>query len=487
MLAFSLCLGVFAKITFAPHVRAQYLPAWGPAAWIEPQGPAAIAYFRKEMFLPGVPAKAHVQIAASDTLDLYVNGNWIEGTRSSAPRSGTRSTAEMISVSTSAAFDIASHLVPGKNVLAARVKLRTAPATPQLILNGMWRDRQGIRHEILSDDSWRVATREEWQAGRALHWYDTSFSDLGWSPARLNQRGSARPVGYLDLPPALLDAFPHGAWVWSGDRTVQKAGFRRAFSLHGEKIGAGWIGISSDAAYELAINGHVLADGLAREYMDTYDVARYLKRGQNTVTLGTTRTPPSAVPRLAVTLLIDVDGKQLDFSTDAQWQVTAAITPDSSWEPVAILGEMTAVPLITDILAGAPVQRGFPAVRVLESSPPAGWWLQEIAVTCAWALAALAGNLLLVLLVSGMRAVAAGHSIAAPPWGSAGALGTLLFCCLFLLQYDVRVNRAAIFQPGVLLGAWAAVMLLVTVVMLAPLLQRVAVGDHGGQVPGGQR
>ena len=487
ILAFSLSLGVFAKITFAPHVRAQYLPAWGRAAWIEPQRPAAIAYFRKEVFLPGVPVKAHVQIAASDTLDFYVNGKWIEATRSSAARSGTRSSAEMISTSTSAAFDIASYLTPGKNVLAARVKLRTAPAKPQLILHGMWRDRQGIRQEILSDISWRVATREEWQAGRALHWYDTSFSDLEWSPAGLNERGSVRPVQYLDLPPALLDVFPRGAWIWSADSAAQQAGFRRVISLDGESIDAAWIGISSDAAYELAINGHVLAGGLAREFMDTYDVARYLERGENTVTLGMTRIPPPAVPRLAVALMIDVDGTQLDFSSDGQWQVTPAVTPGSSWEPVAILGAMTAVPLITEVLAGAPVQRGFPALRVLESAPPTGWWLQELAATFAWVMAALAGNLLLVWLGSRIRAVAAGYSIAAPPWGSAGALGTLLLCFLFLLQYDVRVDRAAIFQPGVLLGAWAAVVLFVALVMLAPLLLRVAVGDHGGQMPGERR
>jgi len=479
LLVFSAFLGAFGNIAFAPHVHGQYYPAWGRAAWIGPRQPAAVAYYRKELVLASLPVKAHVQIAAPDGVDFYVNRKLLIGPNSSGQNSGI--TASMTTALASATFDIAPYLTVGKNVLAVKVTLVSRPAQPRLIVDGSWQDRGGTRHRIATDSSWRVVTRQEWQAGLSVEWNDLEFSALHWPRAAEVEEPSDRPMQYLDLPPSLFQDFPRGDWIWNRDRAVQQAAFRRTFNLQGEKINEAWIGVSSDAAHRLAINDLALSadtgdnsDSATEATLTTgsamfaYDIARFLQWGENSVTLNMARWPPQKAPRLAVALIVRVDGKRLDFSSDGRWLSRSENPAGSVWTPVAVAGPMGTVPLAVEARASSPAQFGYPSLRILHLSPPAGWWLERTANGAIWFVGVLLANLMLVWLGARFGGWKTSGEITSTwaLWTHAGVAGTLLLCFLFLLQYDVRVQQATVFRPAVFFAVWGITLLWAGVTLL---------------------
>ena len=479
LLVFSGYLGAFASTTFAPHAHIQYFPQWEGAAWIGPAQPAAQAYFRKEIILGDIPVRAQAQIAAPDGFDLYVNGNLVTGDRS--VRSASQ-TAAMVSASTSKAFEIAPLLREGKNVIAIKVNLVTRPAEPRLLVEGSWQGRNGTRHRFVSDGSWRVAAREEWQAGLKVRWYGMSFSDLHWPAAAVFSEPN-RPMQYLDVPPGLFRDFPRGDWIWNHDRTAQQASFRRTFRLQGEILKEAWIGISSDAAYSLAVNDLALISGSSNSSMDTYDIARYLRWGDNTVTLNMVREPPQSAPRLAVALTVELDGRRLDFSSGGQWLSWVREQRGSEWAPVAIAGQMGIVSLSEEARASSPLQFGIPQLRFVNLPPPMLWWLERIASGAAWFAGLLACNLLLVWLTALIhgRGRSGGGRSAWSLWTHACATGTVLLGFLFLLQYDVRLAQHEVFVPAVFFAVWGVTLLWVAVNVLVARADNVSEASLAGR------
>jgi hypothetical protein len=450
LLVFCALLGAYANIVFAPHVQRQYRADWSDATWIGISRARSVAYFRKELVIASPPAKAYLQVAAPDAFDLYVNGMRIAG-------QGLGSTAVMVSASASAIFDISSSLNVGRNVLAVAVRLQTRPAQPQLIVRGRWRDQTGETHAIVSDASWRVAATEEWQAGRTIAWSHPDFIDAAWPFAVELAPLVDRPTQYLDLPPALFEVLPQGQWVWNEERSAQKAAFLRRFSLQGEQLEEAWIGISSDAGYALAVNDMLVNAARGTTSMHTYNVGRYLRWGKNKIAVAATATPPLRAPRLAVALVANVDGNWLDFSTDHRWLSSSGDERGSRWTPAAIAGRMSSVPLTSGGAAPSTEQFGYPALEILQVSPPLAWWLGNAANSAAWCAILLATGLALTWLVAFARYRRAPTiGLACVAWPHASVAGCLVLCFLFLMQFDVRIQQPLLFQPAVFFAVWVA-------------------------------
>lgn len=492
LLVFCAFLGTFGSLVFAPYVPVQYTPSWGRAAWIGPGRPAAVAYYRTTLVLERAPVKAHVQIAAPEGFDLYVNGSLITDTRPGSPsfnKSARSATAAMVLALASGSFNIAGYLKAGKNVLAIKVTLQSRPPRAELIVSGSWRDQTGQIGEIVSDDSWRVAIAEEWQAGRSIQWLDPAFNDLRWPNAVKVSRPleapmqpfdftpdlyPTYPMQLLDIYPGLFQIFPRGDWIWSENRAAQVVAFRRNFVLAGDKIREAWIGISSDATWTLAINGHALSaiskvvSGENAIYMDTYEISRYLRLGGNTVELGMLGVPPLGPPRLAVSLMADVDGRKSDFSSDSRWLARSASTAggwypetmrDSEWPRAAIIGSMQPLPLAAQ--SQIQLQLGYPIVRVSQLSAPWTWWLERSTIAVAWIAGMFAVNALLTGLAAGLtgfRHVPRRSSVWSS-WMHACAAGTVILSFVLLLQFDVRIPRDAVLQPAVFFGVWGIAVL----------------------------
>ena len=511
LLVFCVFLGSFGSLVFAPYVPVQYAPSWGRAAWIGPGRPAAMAYYRTNLVLERIPVKAQMQIAAPEGFDLYVNGNLVTDTRPGSPsfnKAAKSATAAMVLALASGGFNIASHLKAGKNILAIKVTLQSRPPRAELIVSGSWRDQTGQVGDIASDNSWRVAIAEEWQAGRSILWHSPDFSDLHWPNAVKVSRPleapmqpfdfspdlyPTYPMQLLDIYPGLFQIFPRGDWIWSQDRAAQAVAFRRNFVLAGDKIREAWIGISSDANWVLAINGHALSpdsavvSGANGIFMDTYEVSRYLRLDENTVELGMLGVPPLGPPRLAVSLMADVDGKKWDFSSDARWLAQSASTasvpvrwyPEAArgleWTRAEVISSMQPVPLAAKL--EVQTQFGFPTVRIAQLSAPWTWLLERSALAAAWIAGLFAANVLL----TGLVAALAGPSLLArlptvwSLWTHACAAGTVILGFVLLLQFDVRVPRNAVLQPAVFFAVWGLTVLwtVLTIVFLRARIARM--------------
>ncbi len=494
LLVFCAFLGSFASLAFAPYAHVQYAPEWGRAAWIGPGQPAAVGYYRSSLVLQLPPVKAHLQIAAPDGFDLYVNGTLITDTRDGSPRynrGSTSATAAMVSALASGSFNVAPYLKAGKNILALKVALQNRPPRAELIVSGSWEDAAGQTGEIASDTAWRTAIVEEWQVLHTVPWSSPDFRDYHWPFANRVSRpleAALQPVDFspalypsypmqmLDILPDLFRKFPRGNWIWSPDRTAQAVAFRREFTLEGGRIREAWIGISSDAAWNLSINGYVLApDSTAVSsasgiFMDTYEISRFLRLGNNTVELGMRAPPPAGSPRLAVSLMADVGGRREDFSSDARW-LTRAVIPGmgpaaqdagdpsrAAWAHAESIMPMLPVPLNTATEVQA--QFGYPTVRIAQLSAPRAWWVERFGAAGAWSAGLFAANILLtalaaVLVGSSQRA---GFASVCALWAHPCTVGTVVLGFVLLLQYDVRVPQDAVLQPYVFFGVWGAIL-----------------------------
>ena len=134
----------------------------------------------------------------------------------------------------------------------------------------------------------------------------------------------------------------------------------------------------------------------------------------------------------------------LDFSSGLGWQSTSPAAMGVAWAPARFQGRMGRRPLGAEMRAGAPVQLGYPSLRIVAAEAPAAWWLQTLIETLAWTGVVLLGNLALALL--------AGRTGA--PWRVIMVADSLVFCFLLLLSFDVRVNPGSVFQPWVFAVGW---------------------------------
>ena len=478
-LLFTLLLSFFARETFSAHVDAAYPPDWEMAAWIAPPGPAAVAYYRKELVLADAPSEAHLQIAAPDVFQVYVNGALL----------GSKI---MLSASASTIIDIGPSLIAGRNVIAIKIDKKTQVDEPALIVSGDWRDKAGRLHRIVSDGSWQVSTKEEWQyteprvAGEAAarpagigaapdgfnslataswsYWYASDFIARQWAQAVVRTDINAnRPMQPLKVPPRVFHDFPRGQWIWSADRLSAKATLEREFEVPDASIHEAWLGVASPAgAYTLSVNGHFLLRSKASNaYMDTYDVAPYLRGGGNSIVLNATAPSPGAL--VAIALSVESAGMWRDFSSDGRW-LSRASDPKALREPVAIAGEMGRLPVEADGLKGNATRILYPTLRLLEVPTPAAWWWQRVTDWLVWFMAILAINLGLTWLLSMFWRRRNGDSIwIERPWLHPSAAGSAVLVFLFLLQYDVRLVPAGIFSPPLFWLIWAAVLVWVAI------------------------
>ena len=117
-------LGWFVLRTWLSPLPATFAPQFGSARWIESRDASPTGYFRSRFFLDEIPRRAWVQIAATDSFDLYVNGKRI------AKESFTSACATGL-------FDIGPNLTQGRNSVAVRVVRLSFPGAAQVCVAGL--------------------------------------------------------------------------------------------------------------------------------------------------------------------------------------------------------------------------------------------------------------------------------------------------------------------------------------------------------------
>jgi hypothetical protein len=429
---FAVLLGTYGSRAFAPYLNREFQPAWERARWITQALPGVKGYFRREINMPALPKKAILQIASTDTFTLYVNGKEMGG-------------STMVSARPSALFDITSQLKEGRNIIAICVERKTYPGQAELIVEGYSRMAGGVQLPIFSDASWHSAILEESQAQGAILWYSPDFIDSAWAYAREMTGSIPNAVYPMSAPPEMLNDFPRGLWIWSGNQSALRGTFRREFNISSSHIESGWLGISSVGAYVVSVNGiEAYSSRPTAQYMDMMNIAPYLRPGRNQVILdAATAQPPGQV---AVGLLVKTASGSIDVSSDGEWQSAEyanASGDPTNWAAPSVLGPMLGV--------GAGAIRNLqasPTLRIVSSDDMLGQFRAQSLRALPWAFAVLATTMLMAWAFG-----QAARSAAPVTWLQTTTLfakpliviaAVLAFA--MLLTYDVRLDSAQIFQ-----------------------------------------
>ena len=252
-------LTVFAfKIELVPVDR-EFSASWGNAQWIGVAGSGgSVGYFRKTISLDGQPNNAFLQVQASQSYSIYVNGIFIDKTRELF-LGGHPDLANI--------YDLGPLLRPGQNTLAA-CALNYDSGTPMLrAVMGLAYGRQ--RSTVNSDLSWHATSDPQLVKqscglfGRTARttgtpvWTQVGFDDSRWPEAVrvAGVRDATLPIN----PRVYQTPMPDN---WSLGSAATDSFFYSTVDL--SRTEEAWLRLCSSSTDEVYINGHLVVESAAR-------------------------------------------------------------------------------------------------------------------------------------------------------------------------------------------------------------------------------
>jgi hypothetical protein len=162
---------------------------------------SANVHFRRSVDLARRPMLARISFLANslESFDLFVNGKRVDGGTRIYPAGKLRH------------VEIAPLLVAGRNIIAFRREcVMWSQSTPDLLLEGVAVDGEGMLTRILGDQEWRCALNAP------VGWESDGFDDIAWARPRLSPyaialaNGTAIATGLEPRHMGMLDAVPDG-------------------------------------------------------------------------------------------------------------------------------------------------------------------------------------------------------------------------------------------------------------------------------------
>jgi Dolichyl-phosphate-mannose-protein mannosyltransferase len=477
VLACGLVLAFFTWRTFVDPPPRDYQLDFGHARWIEHDGWAPCAYFRKTLYVSGNVDRAWLQVAATDRYVLYVNGIVAAKEAFATARPST-------------IVDIKQLLTPGKNVIAAYVPRIYYPGNAQLIARGFVATQGGAPSEFLSNATWKVANTPDGIVG-GLEWFEPLLDDSRWANARETVSGELfSTVQPVNIDPRIFENGPAGFWLGPISSTTLDASFESVETLP-LAHGATWLQVAATGSYDVVINGRLAISqpspkqtkipfpnppslvpvstalpgkggvsaflsalpnttqpsksggSPAVPLLVAYDVSPFMREGANDVCvhvrceLGT--------PAVLVSGQTELPGKRLKiFSSDGGWRVREQVAGTVSTAHAVVVGpyDMRA----RGILPQVPALPQSPAGSDLRSVAKALWTLLivEIFVLVVW--------LATASWFQRIRGWSPEQSLTCAALLHLPTLVVLLL--LWLLCYDVRFRSNWCFQPAFVLAAF---------------------------------
>jgi hypothetical protein len=280
--------------------------AWSSdAQWAAPQTPNYRFYARHTFTLSDNVESSWLRLSADNDFTLYVNGRRIARENSVLNNAlglgaGLRIPFQDVNDSNSyrskpsvnyliasskdwkltAYVDLAPHLKPGKNVIALEVQ--KGQENPRFVLEGSVKSGSGNRSLNLTTGmaSWRVSNLSETK--QSLQWYDSDFSDVNWSEARL--LGPVKATTYSRLSKNLFDRSLQGSWI-SGEPNPQGDVYLRGNWQVSKAIPHAYIRFSGKGSYSVLLNGTFIkySDIENSNHLYLLDIAKILHPGKNTL------------------------------------------------------------------------------------------------------------------------------------------------------------------------------------------------------------
>jgi len=286
VVACGLMLGYFVVQTYFSPKERQYQLNFSNAQWIEPPQVAPLAYFRKEVFLSHTPARAWLEIAATDNFELIVNGHTVG-------RGGSLKTR------VAGIYDIKEALKVGTNVIAVSISRNSFPGSAQLLVCGVLTKLDGTSISVISDESWRVTDNTGIVAGTE-EWTSPKVEQELWPNARRSfTREKPLRIGWVDTNPLLFQLPSIGSWIMAEDA---KSEIVCSTTIEADAAQQEtWIQVASSGDLDLLVNGHLvtLADtsSAARKRLPHLAITQPTPTGdeRSRLRVGAQATSPRAV------------------------------------------------------------------------------------------------------------------------------------------------------------------------------------------------
>src|SRR6266566_7795664 len=236
-------LGYFVLHTFASPLHRQYQLDFGAAQWIEPAEFAPVAYFRREIFLNAAPEQAWLEIAATDSFKIIINGH-ILGIEAN------------LKTRIAQIYDIKKLLKPGTNVIAISVTRASYPGSAQLLVCGSFKEPGGKTGSFISDEHWRVTPKTGIVEGTE-EWVSPLVQEQVWPNARpatiLERRVHTT---WVDTNPLLLQLPLSGKWI-TAENARREAVFSTSVNAERARPET-WIQVASSGSLDLLVNGRLI-------------------------------------------------------------------------------------------------------------------------------------------------------------------------------------------------------------------------------------
>lgn len=436
IVVFGLIYGYFIWQSFYGHVSPSYPLFWNGAQWITANTPSPIGLFRKELFLSNKIINGWIQISAPDTYVLTINGKKVvENTFYSSNVSGIH--------------DITNYLQPGRNVVAVSVRRLSFPGPSKVVVTGAYTDIAGTEIGFFSDSIWKVLTHEDSMG--SVPWTSPLFDASSWPSAKIIGQPEPGETYPVTISPRAITSTPDASWIQHPSPFPEQANFRKDFALPQKPLDA-WVRIPANTDYDLMINGTKVGSGNLDNALDIYAIASLLRKGDNTIEISI-KNPH----HITYALYLDGEIRGEDFnrtiSTGPDWK---AYLPHKNFQferPFVLGGyssyQFTNRPKVIRQLTlpfDYEVKRFFVTLCVI-----------GLTIFFAYALTILTSKVICYFLKFSFRdyfSIASFNLI----------IPTILLLCLFILQFDIRIEQRDIFTPDVVYGTLFFILLLQVVV-----------------------
>ena len=269
----ALALGYFFIRTFIAAPTPHFDLDFGAARWLEPEKAAPVVYFRKDVYLPAAVEQAWMQIGATDSFELHVNGAIV-------------ATNEFDATNTSGVFDLKTVLHAGHNAVGVLVTRTIYPDPARLIARLSTRSVGAPPNEFFTDDTWRSAPNTA-LVPPGTNWSSTVFDATRWSRAKFAVRFDPH-VNQVDLDPRALATAPQGQWLTSANSVAREQGFIAKFFMADARSEA-WLQVAATGDYGLIVNGELRALETLR--MPVVKPSPFLRIGESGLVQATSSSP----------------------------------------------------------------------------------------------------------------------------------------------------------------------------------------------------
>jgi hypothetical protein len=312
-----------AAATFARPDSASYPADLGAASWIQAPGGAPNAYFRLPLPLAHTPELATLWIDADQRYVVYANGADVA---SSLPPTASGRPPLVDPV------DLSGRLHRGPNGIGIEiVNGDGGPAAFQARLTLVFGDGKQESY-VTSPTSWLAASSaaQVYYPGsntKSASFSTASFDASQWSYA--TRASAAGPPAVSLMPPAVVAGPLTGQVISAGSSPDMMASSVIAVP---PGVGDAWLRVIASDAYTLMVNGRVVADKQATQFVagrgrrpqasvDIYDVRPYLRAGRDRLQLHVYGSGRAAI---YVDGVIDSTSGRMGVATGPGWQAAPA-------------------------------------------------------------------------------------------------------------------------------------------------------------------